>query len=170
MATATLIDRDVISFAGPANSYRLDPPLSGHEFVTVFIEPGYGSVAPRAAVVPKRLGDEPMLNAPLPGSFSLQGETSIDDAAWFALLAAGGYEIVSGFDGVPVAADVTPVVDEPKLFERTMRVYEVAYKLEVPSARIIEALEALGVEGKTPNSNVEPADALRVRDYLNEVT
>lgn len=94
MATATLIERDNLTFAGPANHYKLDPPLMGHEHVMVFIEPGYASITPRAVIVPKRLGEEPMLNAPLPGSFSLQGDSTIDDAAWFALLAAGGYEIV----------------------------------------------------------------------------
>ncbi len=45
MPTATLIGRDNISFAGPANHYQLDPPLNGLHFVTVFIEPGYASVA-----------------------------------------------------------------------------------------------------------------------------
>lgn len=30
-----------------------------------------------------------MLNAPLPGSFSLQHEVTIDEAAWWALQTAG---------------------------------------------------------------------------------
>lgn len=95
MATATLIEHDPCSFAGPANMYRLDPPLAGHDHVTVFLEPGYGSVGPRAVIVPNVMGGEPMLNAPLPGSVSLHHDATIDEAAWFALLAAGGYEIVS---------------------------------------------------------------------------
>lgn len=95
MPTATLVGRDNISFAGPANHYQLDPPLNGLHFITVFIEPGYGSVAPRVAVVPRRMDGTPMMNAPLPGSFSLQHEVTIDEAAWWALQTAGGYEIVT---------------------------------------------------------------------------
>lgn len=94
MPTATLIGRDDISFAGPANHYQLDPPLSGFHFVTVFVEPGYGPVAPRVAVVPRRMDETPMMNAPLPGSYSLQHEVTIDEAAWWALQTAGGYDIV----------------------------------------------------------------------------
>ena len=101
MPTATLIGRDDISFAGPANHYELDAPLSGFQFVTVFIEPGYASVAPRVAVVPRRLDGAPMLNAPLPGSFSLQHEVTIDEAAWWALQTAGGYDIVIPPEPVP---------------------------------------------------------------------
>ncbi|MHD0296987.1 hypothetical protein RCF19_13960 [Rhodococcus qingshengii] len=94
MPTATLTERDNITFAGPANHYRLNPPLRGFEHVTVFIEPAYGGMSPRVVIAPRRMDNEPMLNVPLPGSVSLHHEASIDDAAWFALLAAGGYEIV----------------------------------------------------------------------------
>ena len=94
MATATLIERDNITFAGPANHYRLDPPLRGFEHVTVFIEPAYGGAGPRVVISPKRMDSEPMLNVPLPGSVSLHHDATIDEAAWFALLAAGGYDIV----------------------------------------------------------------------------
>ncbi len=45
-----------------------------------------------------------MLNAPLPGSFSLQHEVTIDEAAWWALQTAGGYEIVTPSDEVGVIA------------------------------------------------------------------
>ena len=108
MPTATLIGRDDISFAGPANHYQLDPPLNGFHFVTVFIEPGYASVAPRVAVVPRRVDETPVMNAPLPGSFSLQHEVTIDEAAWWALQTAGGYDIVTP---EPVA-DPEPVDSE----------------------------------------------------------
>lgn len=101
---AILVNRDNITFAGLANTYQLDPPLRGYQFVTVFIEPGYGPVAPRATVVPKRIDETPMLNAPLPGSFSLQHEVTIDEAAWWALQTAGGYEIVIP-EPIPVEED-----------------------------------------------------------------
>lgn len=94
MPTAVLIGRDTTTYAGPANHYLLDPPLSGLPVVTVFLQPGYDIVAPRAVVVPVRTDGTHVLNAPLPGSFSLQHDVTIDEAAWFALLAAGGYEIV----------------------------------------------------------------------------
>ncbi|MBT2266466.1 translation initiation factor IF-2 N-terminal domain-containing protein [Rhodococcus erythropolis] len=176
MATATLIESDWGGCPGPAQVYELDPPLaehrrvlvdgkwstSLHSRVVIWMQPGFGSMGPCVKVVPLRTSEAAALNVEMPGSYALQHEVSIDEAAWWALQTAGGYEIVN--------PEVPPNVVEPELFERVMRVYEVAYKLEVPSARVIEALEALGVEGKTPNSNVDPVDAVRVRDYLNEVT
>lgn len=112
MATATLIGRDTTSYAGPANHYLLDPPLNGLPFVTVYLAPGYDIVAARANVVPLRTDATPMLNAPLPGSFSLQHDVDIDEAAWFALLAAGGYEIVIPPEPDP-AAETEPGEESP---------------------------------------------------------
>lgn len=94
MATATLIARDNITYAGPANHYQLDPPLRGFQHVMVYMEPEYGGAGPRVVISPKRVDNEPMLNVPLPGSVSLHHDVTIDEAAWFALLAAGGYDIV----------------------------------------------------------------------------
>lgn len=95
MPTATLVARDNITYAGPANHYLLDPPLRGFEHVMVYMEPEYGGAGPRVVISPKRMDKEPMLNIPLPGSVSLHHDATIDEAAWFALLAAGGYDIVT---------------------------------------------------------------------------
>lgn len=162
MKTATLIIEDVKGYAGPANCYRLSEPLFQADHVIVWAQPSFGMQLPEVVVVPSTSSGRARNMDRMPGSCMLHHEADLNDAATLALMLAGGYEIV--------AAEVAPVVAELELFERTMRVYEVAYKLDVPSARVIEALEALGVEGKTPNSNVDPVDAVRVRDYLNEVT
>lgn len=60
----------------------------------VYMEPAYGGASPRVVISPKRMDSEPMLNVPLPGSVSLHHDATIDESAWFALLAAGGYDIV----------------------------------------------------------------------------
>ncbi|MCW2092529.1 UNVERIFIED_ORG: hypothetical protein M2328_005809 [Rhodococcus erythropolis] len=162
MKTATLIIEDVKGYAGPANCYRLSEPLFQAYHVIVWAQPSFGMQLPEVVVVPSTSSGRARNMDRMPGSCMLHHEADLNDAAALALMLAGGYEIVYPEEPSAVA--------EPDQFERSMRVYEVAYKLDVPSARVIEALEALGVEGKTPNSNVEPVDAVRVRDYLNEVT
>ncbi|GAA3178474.1 hypothetical protein GCM10020255_071110 [Rhodococcus baikonurensis] len=67
----------------------------------VYMEPAYGGASPRVVISPKRMDDEPMLNVPLPGSVSLHHDATIDEAAWFALLAAGGYDIVIPPEPIP---------------------------------------------------------------------
>ncbi|NHP15253.1 hypothetical protein G8767_17000 [Rhodococcus sp. IC4_135] len=108
MATATLIDADWGGCPGPAQMYELDPPLAEHrreniggQWVTlthsrvvIWMQPGYGSTGPCVKVVPLRTSDAPALNVEMPGSYALQHEVTIDEASWWALQTAGGYEIV----------------------------------------------------------------------------
>lgn len=177
MPTATLIDRDNLTFAGPANCYHLDPPLMGNEFVMVYIEPGYGSITPRVTIVPKRIGDAPALNAPLPGSYSLQHDVSIDDGAWFALLAAGGYEIVVPD---PVVDDSPAEFDEPTTLEplalenaepevaEVIRVHELAKELGITSAELLAKLAEYGSTITNASANVDHDTAQIMRGIYAE--
>lgn len=147
---------------GRARLFRLSHTLDGYDEVLIWLQDAIGPMGPEVNVVGTNLiTGSPKLGFPLPGSCKLQHMVDFEDACVWALATAGGYTME--------AADLEPEPDE-ELFSRVLRVYEVAYKLDVPSTRVIEALEAVGVEGKTPNSNVEPVDAVRVRDYLNGVT
>ncbi len=50
MGTAT--DLGAISgFAGEAHCYKMDPPLEGEEFVTIWVQDSFGSQGPEAVVV-----------------------------------------------------------------------------------------------------------------------
>ncbi|MDI9900269.1 translation initiation factor IF-2 N-terminal domain-containing protein [Rhodococcus sp. IEGM 1409] len=147
---------------GRARLFRLSETLDGYDEVLIWLQDSIGPMGPEVNVVGTNLiTGKPKLGFPLPGSCKLQHMVEFEDACSWALATAGGYTMEP--------ADLKPEPDEVS-FSRDLRVYEVAYKLDVPSARVIEALEALGIEGKTPSSNVGPADAVRVRDYLSEAT
>ncbi|MBT9295320.1 hypothetical protein KKP62_10130 [Rhodococcus sp. GOMB7] len=109
MATATLIEANWGGCPGPAQMYELDPPLAEHrrekvdgEWLTlthsrvvIWMQPGFGSTGPCVKVVPLRSAGAAALNVEMPGSYALQHEVTIDEAAWWALQTAGGYEIVT---------------------------------------------------------------------------
>jgi hypothetical protein len=48
-----------------------------------------------------------------------------------------------------------------------VRINDLARELEVKSRPILDALEAIGVSGKTHSSSIEAEQAERVRDYFN---
>ncbi|QTR98340.1 translation initiation factor IF-2 N-terminal domain-containing protein [Rhodococcus qingshengii] len=147
---------------GRARLFRLSETLDGYDEVLIWLQDSIGPMGPEVNVVGTNLiTGKPKLGFPLPGSCKLQHMVEFEDACLWALATAGGYTME--------AADPEPEPDEAR-FSQDLRVYELAYKLDVPSARVIKTLEALGIEGKTPSSNIGPADAERVRDYLNEAT
>lgn len=95
MATATAI-ADMTVYSGPARAFRLDPLL--HDPLT---RTDYGHV-----VVCKTTLGGPRVEmygcdehgiahrmVPLPGSFTMHHDGSLDDACTFALMLAGGYTI-----------------------------------------------------------------------------
>ena len=47
-----------------------------------------------------------------------------------------------------------------------VRINDLARELEVKSKPILDALEAIGVSGKTHSSSIEPDQAERVREYF----
>lgn len=51
MNKATEVNSEVQGFVGPARCYQLDPPLAGHEFVTVWVQDVFGAQGPEAVVV-----------------------------------------------------------------------------------------------------------------------
>ncbi|MEA1795101.1 hypothetical protein [Rhodococcus qingshengii] len=94
MKTATLVVEDIRGYAGPANCYRLSEPLFGATHVVVWSQPAFGSQLPEVVVVPAMPSGTARNMARLPGSSMLHHEATIEDAAAWALLTAGGYEIV----------------------------------------------------------------------------
>lgn len=82
---------------GPARTFRVDPalrdPTTGRDYghVTIYI-PVHGG--PRIEVVGSDSEGHPFSMQPVPGSQILQHPVSLDDACVWALLTAGGYEIV----------------------------------------------------------------------------
>lgn len=83
-------------YAGPARTFRLDPPLRDagtgrlHDHVTV-VKSTLG--APEVQVIGCKPNGAAIVMNPLPGSFILQHDVSLDDACTWALLTAGGYEV-----------------------------------------------------------------------------
>lgn len=90
MKTATEVNDNVGGMPGPARCYRLDPPLSGAEYVTVWTQDAFGASSPEAVVV-AAVGESGAAKAMtrLPGSYV--GETPTHSAA----LRLSGYEITS---------------------------------------------------------------------------
>lgn len=100
MATAILV-AEPTAYSGPSKTFRIEPSLYDpvsrkiYDCVTVCkttlggarVEV-YGSLDTGAAVS----------MAPLPGSFVLQHDVSVDDACVWALMTAGGYEILEAED------------------------------------------------------------------------
>ena len=97
MATAILVAEPEGIFAGPARTYRIDPPLKDmsngrlHNHITIYKTLLGG---PRVEVVGANPNGTAIVMNPLPGTFILQHDVSLDDACTWALLTAGGYEVV----------------------------------------------------------------------------
>lgn len=95
MATATAI-ADMTVYSGPARAFRLDPLL--HDPLT---RTDYGHVVvckttlggPRVEVYGCDEHGIAHRMVPLPGSFTMHHDGSLDDACTFALMLAGGYTI-----------------------------------------------------------------------------
>lgn len=100
MATATLVAEPGF-YSGPAKAFRVDPALR---------DPLTRKVTDHVVVVKTTLGG-PRIEVfacnsrgiatrmnPLPGSQILQHDVTIDDACAWALMTAGGYEIVEEGD------------------------------------------------------------------------
>lgn len=116
MATAeAIVDLDV--YSGPARAFRLDPPL---------FDPATGTTYDHV-VVCKTLMGGPRVEVygcadngiairmvPLPGSFVMQHDVTLDDACGWALATAGGYDVVKMVpDPIP-----EPVLEpEPEIVE-----------------------------------------------------
>lgn len=83
-------------YSGPARTFRLDPPLfdpasgDSYEYVTVCKTLLGG---PRVEVYGCRENGIAIRMVPLPGSFILQHDVTIEDACGWALATAGGYDI-----------------------------------------------------------------------------
>ena len=100
MATATVHIETVGGFPGPARCFKVDPPFAGSDYVTVWAQPRFGQhTEPEAGVIPATetgaCAEQSVKRRA--GSFVLHDNPDtperFDGACWFALLAAGGYEI-----------------------------------------------------------------------------
>lgn len=97
MATATAI-AEMTVYSGPARAFRVDPmihdPLTRNDYGHVVVcKTTLGG--PRVEMygcdehgIARRL-------VPLPGSFTMHHDVSLDDACAFALMLAGGYVITA---------------------------------------------------------------------------
>ncbi|MGC0364991.1 hypothetical protein ABH922_002975 [Rhodococcus sp. 27YEA15] len=114
-----------------------------------------------------------MINVALPGSFTLHGDDStIDDAAAFALVLAGGYEIVVPD---PVVDDSPAEIDEPTTEEPEpeserlpIRVHALAKELGTTSTELLETLQDHGHDITSASSNVDPDTADIMRDIYGK--
>jgi hypothetical protein len=100
MATATVHIAEVGGFAGRARCFTVSPPYEDHDFVTVWVQQGFGGhMRPEAAVVPATETGAPaeMSMMRRPGSYVLHGEVQTDEqmagACWLALQMLGGYTV-----------------------------------------------------------------------------
>ncbi|WP_280319822.1 hypothetical protein [Nocardia wallacei] len=100
MATAEIHIPEIGGFAGRARCFKITPPYEGHDYVTVWVQPGFGTVQrPEVAAVPATesgaCAESSLMRRP--GSYVLHDEASTDDqfagACWLALLMLGGYEV-----------------------------------------------------------------------------
>jgi len=103
MATATVHIAEVGGFAGRARCFAVDPPYEGHDYVTVWVQPGYGAVTrPEVATVPatETGAAAEMSLMRRPGSYVLHAAVETDEqfggTCWLALQMLGqpGYNIV----------------------------------------------------------------------------
>lgn len=81
----------VSGFAGPATVFRLEPPLAGNEFVTVWVQDVFGAQGPEAVVVAAvdASGAAKSMTR-LPGSYVAASPT-VSGALWL-----NGYQISEG--------------------------------------------------------------------------
>lgn len=100
MPTATVHLDDVGGYAGRARCFAISPPYEDHNYVTVWVQPGFGNyMRPEAAAVPATETGAPaeMSLMRRPGSFVLHDEVQTDEqfvgACWLALQMLGGYTI-----------------------------------------------------------------------------
>lgn len=90
MNKAIEVNANVGGFAGPARCYRLNPPLGGHEFVTVWVQDAFGAQGPEAVVVAAHDESGAAKNMTrLPGSY-VGATPAHSGALWL-----NGYEIAS---------------------------------------------------------------------------
>ena len=191
MPTATLIDANYGGCPGPAHLYELSEPLAenrrelvGGQWVTlthtrviVWVQPAFGSMSPCVKVVPLRTTEAPALNVEMPGSYILQHEVSIDEAAWWALMTAGGYEIVvpdpvvddspAEFDEPTTLEPHAPEKAEPEVAE-VIRVHELAKELGITSADLLAKLAEYGSTITNASANVDHDTAQIMRGIYAE--
>lgn len=91
MATATRVRIDVGGYAGVAHTYRLDPPLEGNEFVTVFAVDMPGTQYDETLIVGARPDGSAFMMNRLPGS--LTGWADHDKALTLAGYTVGDDDI-----------------------------------------------------------------------------
>lgn len=169
MKTATLIVEGIHGFAGPANCYLLSEPLFGATHVVVWSQPAFGSQLPEVVVVPAMPSGAARNMTRLPGSSMLHHEATIEDAAAWALLMAGGYEVVVPD---PVVDDSPAEVDEPTILEpevaKPIRVHALAKELGTTSAELLETLADHGHDITRASANVDPDIADVMRDIYGK--
>lgn len=166
MKTATLILEDVKGYAGPANCYRLSEPLFRADHVIVWAQPSFGMQLPEVVVVPSTSSGRARNMDRMPGSCMLHHKATIEDAAAWALLMAGGYEIVVPD---PVADGSPAEVGEPASSDSEattpIRVYALAQELGVTSAEILQRLADLDIPITNASANIDPDTAQIIRDF-----
>jgi hypothetical protein len=93
---------EVAGFAGRARTFKISPQYEGHDYVTVWVQPGYGNhIRPEVVVVPATESGaaEEMSLMRRPGSYVLHDVVETDDqmagACWLALQMLGGYQVAS---------------------------------------------------------------------------
>ncbi|WP_280389786.1 hypothetical protein [Nocardia wallacei] len=102
MATAKVHIPEVGGFAGRARCFKITPAFEGHDYVTVWVQPGYGAFQrPEAAAVPATesgaCAEHSLMRRP--GSYVLHAQVETDEqfdgACWLALQMLGGYQVVT---------------------------------------------------------------------------
>lgn len=171
---------DCGGFTGPARAFHISPslrdPANGyvHEHLIVcYTELG----GPRIEVYGGTSAGAARVMQPLPGSCILQHAVTLEDACVWALMTAGGYEIVVPdpvVDDSPAEFD-GPTTLEPLALDKAesevaevIRVYELAKELGITSAELLAKLAEYGSTITNASANVDHDTAQIMRGIYAE--